>query len=71
MDKTPPASAGAKGLIPGLGASHRLWSNGARAPVAEPKLQGPGAASPEALVPRTTQRDASAPQPRAAPDCRN
>ena len=30
--KNPPASAGDTGLIPGLGRSHMLWSNKARAP---------------------------------------
>ena len=54
--KNPPASAGDAGSIPGLGRSHKLWSNLANSPqllcsrVQETQLLSPSPAATEACV---------------------
>ena len=85
--KNPPASAGDTGSSPGLGRSHMLQSNEARAPQLlnlcsrslEPQLLSPRATTTEARVPRAhalqqekpLQWEARTPQRRVAPTSRN
>ena len=83
----PPANAGDRGSIPGLGRSHMPRSNSAREPqlpslrsrVQEPQLLSPCATTTEARAPRALapqqekpgQREARASQRRIAPARRN
>ena len=68
--KNPSANAGHTGLSPGLGRSHMLQSNKARAPqllslrsrAREPQLLSPRAATTEAHVPRARAPQQKPPQ---------